>query len=554
MAVRFAERYRHQYTAIFWIHGADIVRINDGFSGICRTLNLGDDVGANSSVPRAQRWLTLHHDWLMIIDNLDDDASIDLLRHDFLTVGMNGTILITSRNGMVKRTWQSIEVSDMKPEEATVLMEKIAGSHLIGDPGLSDLLKDLGNLPLAVDQAASFINETEITLSQYRDLLTAERLRPLEKFPSTLYNFEYRQNVMTTWEISFNRVRQDDPEASDLLLRLSLLHHENISMAMLESVLYEQFHWAPNGEFEELPPRDRWVPPELSTVFSNNLRLVETIAALRKFSLIRKEANASLHVHPLVHCWASQRLQTNGALEQRLKICVIGLVASSFDQQDLLQPVFPRTFGHGGDWEPSLRLWPWRQYPHLVPHTIRCLQYVKQIDPMPVAMAQLSLSLLQVLEYATAEGFTEDHKLSLSIIDHILKPSPETPQSYYLHISAYIWRLARLDLCPCRKSIPTWRIEIPDSVRRRPCRKCDEAYEQLTWAKSWLTDQRMDCASRCLLFRLSWDRIWESSSWYRHLTELLSEDFLEHTFGTRKRFENHKMSFEQYVLACSSWM
>jgi hypothetical protein len=315
---------------------------------------------------------------------------------------------------------------------------------------LHTLSNDLGHLPLALDQAASFILETGIPVSQYRKLFATEERRLLEYYPSTQYNQEYRHNVMTTWEISFNRIDRDHPQAAKLLLILSLLYHDDIPGQILESALQGQCYWASNGEFEELPKAEHWIPDDLLMMFNNQLCLLEATAALTKFSFLRRQiASTSFRMHPLVHFWASQRLAGSPRLKQQFVICAIGLVAGSFAQHDCLPPLSSRSDEGRGLEERTLGVWPFRRYPHLALHAHRCLQYMRTINKMPESVAHLVLSLLQVLEYSTFGSLKDDQEVSFSLINRLIKF--QTAADLYLPYSIVIWRLTRADLCSCRK-------------------------------------------------------------------------------------------------------
>jgi hypothetical protein len=159
---------------------------------------------------------------------------------EYVNAGMHGDVLITSRNGKSTARWKSIEVSDIEAHEATALLRNISGTRTGDEVELLALSKDLGHLSLALDQAASFIVETGVSVSRYRELFAAEQRRLLEHYPSTQYNQEFRQNVMTTLEISFNHIDRDRPQAAKLLLILSLLQYNDIPGAILESAIQGQ--------------------------------------------------------------------------------------------------------------------------------------------------------------------------------------------------------------------------------------------------------------------------------------------------------------------------
>ena len=81
---------------------------------------------------------------------------------------MIGHILVTSRNSSASTHWNGIEIADMEQSEAAELLPKITGHDHQGEGRvLTDLLAELGHLPLAIDQAGFYIAATEINLKDY---------------------------------------------------------------------------------------------------------------------------------------------------------------------------------------------------------------------------------------------------------------------------------------------------------------------------------------------------------------------------------------------------
>jgi len=161
---------------------------------------------------------------------------------------MNGTILITGRNESIRLRWNAVEVSDMTLDEALTLFSNITGTK-VGSATAGALLKELGYLPLAIDQAATFMSETKYSIEEYWKLFDTERSFLLQKYPSTQYNINGRQNVMTTWEISFKRLQRDHPEAANLLLMFSLMDHEEILYDILKSCFGGEQYFQSSGQY-----------------------------------------------------------------------------------------------------------------------------------------------------------------------------------------------------------------------------------------------------------------------------------------------------------------
>ncbi|KAL8736629.1 MAG: hypothetical protein Q9181_002306 [Wetmoreana brouardii] len=460
LAVRFAERHRKHYKATFWLYGADASRLKEGFEKIGMTVNADKNGLHRDLVLDAQTWFTENSGWLLIIDNVDDKDALDVLRLQYLKGGMNGHVIVTSRNPSTSVFWNGIEVADMNPSEANTLMIKIMGRRGEGkeDTALPGLLRDLGHLSLAIDQASSYIAATGMSIQEYHQWFQTEKVRLLLEVPSTLYNYDSRLTVMTTWEISFQRIEQSHPVASQLLLIMSIFSHDDVPVTMVQ-LNYDSLRcWAFNGEWEALPEDQEWVQPELKSTLQDGLNLRDAFRSLRKFSFIRyMPGGESFWLHPLVHYWASQKLKTRPD-QQRLTMCSIGLVVSSFKKEDRLPPI-ATPYGRGdvasmGE-ERTLRLWPWRQ-----------------LTRMPEAMAHLCLSLLQVLEYtSTADDPVVGERLTTVdahlIIDHVIRFDEAADK--YLSLSAALWRLTRAAVCNCRKNTKV----LPDR-----CWRCRQAIEE----------------------------------------------------------------------------
>ena len=524
IAVHFAQRQRHCYNAVFWVNGVDEIHMNAGYRDICRIVGKVGGDSAYNSMWEVQGWLSSHKDWLLIFDNVDDDIAINALRQ-FLNVGMEGDVLITSRNPTTKAYWDGVEVSDMETHEAVNLLYNITGRQEPDEEVVREkLLRDLGPLPLAVDQASSYILATEMSLQEYHSLFQTEKSRLLNQYPSTLYNQESRETVMTTWGMSFQRIRSTYCSAAFLMLILSSFSSTNITLDMLKLGPLSLHHWAPNGEFEKLPKEQQWIPSDIETLFADELRLRQAISALCKFSLVRyKPGGKAIFIHPLVHFWASRELSSDSR-EQVLKMCAIGLVASNFGPEERLPPVatpFSSRDIASVLEEKSLRLWPWRQYHSLTAHALQCLQWVPTLSKLSDPVAHLALSLLQVLDYLSVDSVPDysagsNPQFAFEILDSILEIAQASDG--YLEISVQTWRVLRLLFCHCRKHATK------DEDRCERCKTTVVRAESLIKidlsSRFCPTPARTRAAMLCLAYVISLEKTFKPSLYpFRHAAE-----------------------------------
>ena len=187
--------------------------------------------------------------WVLILDNVDDyeflrkppatgqgdlknrliDASTKPL-FEYLPRSLNGVVIITSRSREVALKIVDykdlIEVKPMEMSEALELLQR-----KLEQPGESQesqqLVEELEFMPLAIVQAASYIRNRapRCLVSQYlRDFQKSDReaTKLLKTEAGHLFrDWEAKNLILVTWQISFDYIRQAKPSAADLLSLMS---------------------------------------------------------------------------------------------------------------------------------------------------------------------------------------------------------------------------------------------------------------------------------------------------------------------------------------------
>ena len=135
--------------------------------------------------------------WLLVFDNAPDRGSVA----PFVPPAGRGRVLITSRN----QIWPPGQALDVP-----VLDPQVAAEFLTGRTGDADrraaleLAGELGGLPLALEQAAAYVQATGDSLAGY---LAAFRQRR----PDLLARGEptgYPRTVATTWRLAFEDLQR----------------------------------------------------------------------------------------------------------------------------------------------------------------------------------------------------------------------------------------------------------------------------------------------------------------------------------------------------------
>ncbi len=288
IAVEYAYRYRDHYQAIFWINASTRDALSADFVKLAALLDLPEQQEQDQDiVARAvKRWLTTHTRWLLILDNVDNLEMIV----DFLPVHGTGDVLLTTRLQALGTLAQSIEVEKMGQDEGVTFL--LRRTKVIA-PGVSldqaakesqaqaaEIFFALDGLPLALDQAGAYIEETRCGLSQYLDLYGTRRKELLLR--RGRLPVDHPEPVAATWSLSFQQVEQESLAAADLLRLLAFLNSEAIPE-------------------EIITPGTVELGPTLDSMASDPLKVNEAIELLLRYSLIRRNPEAtSLSIHRLV--------------------------------------------------------------------------------------------------------------------------------------------------------------------------------------------------------------------------------------------------------------
>ncbi|KAK6082001.1 hypothetical protein SCUP515_02780 [Seiridium cupressi] len=158
----------------------------------------------------------------------DEDIKTSLLRH----LELEDVALSVAQTDV-------IELGAMSSEEATNFFAKatIQRNGLEESLIVKELLKELTFLPLAIAQAAAYLNRNRLSVKRYLELLRSTGKEMVSLMSTEFHdNTRYRgsQNaIATTWLVSFDQIRETDSIAADILLFISLIEPRAIPRQLL---------------------------------------------------------------------------------------------------------------------------------------------------------------------------------------------------------------------------------------------------------------------------------------------------------------------------------
>ncbi len=181
-----------QYPHVFWVSAASVEKLSKDVSKMVDLLRLPGRHTLNqaSKLTAARAWLedsTAARSWLVVLDNVSEETAITML-YDFLPrENCKGRLLITTRlAAMVERFTASGTLSQLALQppgigHATAIL--MAGAHLEQEgwkgasyTNIKYLVRSVGNLPLAIDQAASYIREFGSSPQEVLDAYNSEEV------------------------------------------------------------------------------------------------------------------------------------------------------------------------------------------------------------------------------------------------------------------------------------------------------------------------------------------------------------------------------------------
>jgi hypothetical protein len=238
------------------------------------------------AVEAVQRWLGSHQGWLLLLDNADDLG----LAREFIPTGNNGHVFLTTRAQALGPIARRVEIQEMGKEEGALFLLRratcIAGDAVLEAASSADqaaakeIVTQLDGLPLALDQAGAYIEETGCGLPGYLELYRSHALELLRH--RGVLASDHRDPVATTWALSFENIEKANPAAAELLRFCAFLSPDGIP----EEVFNE-------GASE--------LGPVLEPVGSDSFELNSSISEILKYSLLRREPKTrTFEIHRLV--------------------------------------------------------------------------------------------------------------------------------------------------------------------------------------------------------------------------------------------------------------
>ncbi|MGH9934765.1 MAG: FxSxx-COOH system tetratricopeptide repeat protein [Blastocatellia bacterium] len=362
LAVEYAYRHAADYDIVWWVKSEEPVTMATDFAGLGSELTPPVEMAADldRNVEAVKRGLEHSIRWLIIFDNAPDAPAIG--KH--LPRNSHGHILITSRDQSWRGVAHPLSVRPLDREDAIeFLLERTGQSNR---DAANDLADELGDLPLALEQAGAYIETTGKPIADYLRLFRAKQREMIQLGGRGQPAPGYEATIATTWEISFQSARNQSPAAANLLNLFAFFAPETIRR-----------EWIVAGAGH--------LPETLAAAVADELAFDDIVAAFRRYSLVEVSAEQnSFTVHRLVQTVMRARMTD----EENAKWAEAAL--------RLVNEAFP-----GGDFHEQPETWP--LCGELLPHALSLTEHAETLGVAKEETASLLMRIAAYLRFILAQ-------------------------------------------------------------------------------------------------------------------------------------------------------
>jgi hypothetical protein len=318
VAVEYAHRHLGELGLAWQFSAEDATVLAAGFAELAAQLGAQDLTGTQDSVASVHALLAASAgDWLLMFDNAPDRPALAR----FLPPAGRGRVLVTSRN----TDWppgQLLDVPVLGLETAAGFLVTRTGD--LNEQAAAGVAAELGGLPLALEQAGAYVQASGGSLAGYLASFRRRRSEMLARGETG----EYGMTVATTWSLAFTELELSAPTAAGLLRLLAFCAPEPAPVRLM------------------LQPRpglvDRLadeVAPVLGPLLGDELAAGDTVAGLRRYSLVTLAGDGLVLVHRLVQAVTAN--QMSKGLRQAWRAAAAALIEAAIPADTSLPESWP---------------------------------------------------------------------------------------------------------------------------------------------------------------------------------------------------------------------
>ncbi|MPY54762.1 FxSxx-COOH system tetratricopeptide repeat protein [Streptomyces acidicola] len=375
LAAEYVYRFGSEYDVVWWVNAESRVTYRRFLAELAPRLDLstGPEYGERLRAVRdSLRRGDPYARWLLILDGADEPDQI----WDLLPTGP-GHVLITTRNPeWSEHNSQLLEVPVYDRDESVAFIRRRAPR--LTETEADQLAEALEDLPLLLDQTAGWLNDSDLSVEEYLQLLDGGIDQDVVKVSA-----DFPLAFQTAWSILLNKLRETVPESVALLRLCTFFAPGSVPVRLLKEM-----------------PLDE-LPEQIAGLLNDPLLWNKAINQLRQYSVVRLESHEapaedaassgeSLYLHRMVHQIVRKDMPDDDRRE------FIDVVRRALAAADPGRPTDTRL---------------WDQYAEIVPH----LEYADALQSKDRDVQRLVLNCLRYM------WFTGEYTSGIRLGERALK-------------------------------------------------------------------------------------------------------------------------------------
>lgn len=252
-------------TWVFWVYASNTTRLEQSFRDITDQAKIRGREDPQADIFKlVHDWLRDEKNghWILVLDNADyievlqssakgvgnSDSRNALKQHfiNYLPRSKHGSLLVTSREKSAALQLVDdndiISIEPMDKVAAHALLRTKLGDEVGSDSDIAELTATLDSIPLALVQAAAYIqqNAPQYSVKQYLEEYRQSDSAKWSLLKHSAGNFRRDEtasnSVLTTWQAAFDHIYSTRQSAADLLSLMSFISGHNIDDRVLRGL------------------------------------------------------------------------------------------------------------------------------------------------------------------------------------------------------------------------------------------------------------------------------------------------------------------------------